>query len=555
MPVQIRADKSASLRFQSVFRGIRWQMQHDRYRRFVSEQTESAGLSGNLNHGSNLRISGLLPVFKNTPFSLKLDHLSNEDGIDRVEWRGRVTKNISKLRITSDVTQVIESDRERTTDLNLQVSSRYQNLSVRGALSYGIEPESVLKNVSLNTDWKIDKKSVVRLGVRRSGSVDPVHTITVGASHNFDPAKLGLNVSYNDDDEIRALLSSSFSLGYDPYKKGPFMRHESLTEKAMFAPRVYYDKNNNAIFDGDDEWMEDISFAGSGVDRTVKTNKEGYALLSGVRPYARGSFTLDPSSLSDPFMRSTVDTHDYILRPGQTVQKDFPVVLVGEVDGDIMVIENGKEKPAQSIIVQILGKDGTVIQEGKSEYDGFVWVQDIPMGTYTARIKLEQMEELGYCLPEQQNITLNADEPFMSLNPVTLWPQQSDGQVNIVLAQSPSVEAAKDIWFNIRPQLETVFLDFDQFPFSYIVSKENSSEDQVFELMLHNIEEADAAMLCDALTEEGLSCNIPEDHALCPSTIVEIEQIDNAGFFDDAISEDHLLDDVMKDELINIIGN
>ena len=561
--------QSASIRFQSIFRGIRWQIQHDYFNGFASEETLNAGLAGELEHSSNLRLSGLLPLVKNIPFSFNLDRLSNIEGTTRISWQGRITKNINKIRTTTELKQQIETNRDRKTDITFQIGSRYNNVSLRGGITYELEPLSVLKNVSLNADWHINNRSSLRLGLRRSGAVNPVHTISLGGSHSFDPIKIGFNMSYDNNDELRALLSSSFSLGKNPYKTSPFMRSKRMAETAMFAPRVFFDKNNNAIFDENDEWMKDVKFSGPRINRTAQTNKDGYVLLAGITPYERGTFQVNTSSLSDPFMRPKTSPQDYILRPGQVVKKDYPIVLVGETDGDIKLIRQGTKLPAQSIAVQIISPtEQTIISTGKSEYDGFIWIQDIPMGDYIARINPEQIKELGYCTPKDQHITLNSEEPFASLDEFLLWPIQQEGKATIMIAQSIPLDRAKELWLTIKPEITDIFLDPSQYPASYITQADNSDQskdtNESHDLILYDMDIIDANVMCDQLTNKGIPCNIVERKNDCPSNITEIPQLERTAEFSQTINEElentdildeNMLRDITEEELIDILNN
>lgn len=559
-----------SVRFQSIFRGIKWQIQHNYYRGLVSDETLHAGLSGELEHSSNFRLSGLLPIIKNIPFSLNIDRLSNVEGTNRISWQGRITKNIEKIRLTTEISQQIETDRDRKTNLTFQVGSRYENISLRGSLNYEIEPVSILKNISLNADWHIDNLSTLRLGLRRSGAINPIHAISIGGSRTFAPIKLGFNMSYDDNDELRALLSSSFSIGKNPYESSIFVRNKRMAQTAMFAPRVFFDKNNNAIFDDGDNWIEGVAFSGPRIDRTATTNQDGYVLLPGIGPYERTTFQINQSSLSDPFMRSKTPPQDYILRPGQVIKQNFAIVLVGEVDGDVKIVQKGEKRIAQSISVQIVSRqNNTVISEGKSEYDGFIWVQDIPMGTYIARINPEQLQELGYCTPEEQIIELNSEEPFASLDEFILWPTAQEGDTNILLAQNITLEEAQDLWRTIKLDIEDIFFDSSQYPNSYIthtrveVGTENTKS-TLYNLVLYNMDESDARFMCNNLTDKGIMCDITQRPNTCPPDIIELPQLGKAietssathqDMAYDDILDNRLIDDLTEEKLMNIIDN
>ncbi len=517
--------QSASLRVQSVVRGIRWQLEHILYKDFESEDTEREGLGGQLANSTNLRVSGLLPIIKHTPFSLNVDRLENEEGVERISWRGRVTKNVKKLRVTSEVEQVIEDEQERQTDLSVQVSSRFDKINIRGNMSYEIEPDFALNDVSLSADWRVDKRTNARMEVRRSGSEDPVHSLTLGASRAFDPIQVGLNVSYDDEGDMRAILGTSFGLGYNPHEKKPFMTHKRIAQKAIFAPRVYYDKNNNNIFDEGDEWMEGVHFAGAGVDREVGTNAKGVLVLPSVEAYERTTFELNTSSLPDPFMRSARTPEDYVLRPSQIVRSDYPVILVGEVDGNIYVAKYGDRRNAQSITIELVSKEtGEVVQSGKSEFDGFFWVQDVPVGVYQARLSPKQVQDLGFCQPKAQDVSLTEDETFKTLGDYLLWPRGQEGRVHVILGEAADVRSLKDVWGGLVGVIPDFFLEEISLPDAYIVQA--MGEDTSYKLILHDLSKEEGQAVCDGIGDQANAmCHIQDAQALCAHRIVKVDQL------------------------------
>ncbi len=518
--------KAFSVRAQSIFKGLRWQLQHDYFDEFQSEETERATLGGQLEHATNVRLSGLLPLIKSTPFTLNLDRLTNEEGTQQIDWQARITKNIKKIRLTSEVDQRIQDNTDRQTNLNLQISSRYEKVSLRGALSYEIEPNANLSGVSLNADWNINKKTSFRAAVQRSGSEDPIHTLTIGASRKYDAIRLGFNASYNDDNEFRALLSTSFSVGYDPFKKRPFTKSKRLADTALFAPNVFYDKNNNAIFDESDEWLEDVKFEGGHVNRKELTNKEGKVLLYGISPYERRAFVLDEATLPDAYLRSTIPPKDYILRPGQVVTPNYPIIIVGEVDGQIYNMKYGEKRDAQSIKLQVVNTENQeIVAEGSSEFDGFIIIQEIPVGEYVVRPDPQQMQKLGYCSPDERNILLNAEEPFVSVGDIVLWPKRHVENPAISLGVYKNMQEAKKQWKIMKLEITEAlrnFHDSAQTKYAYAIKTEENN----YKILINDLTADDAIKTCDLLTERDIPCSVENKMNICAQSASALSQID-----------------------------
>ncbi|MGH1455890.1 MAG: hypothetical protein ACRBDI_03830 [Alphaproteobacteria bacterium] len=552
-------------RLQTVFKGMSMQLEHSTYRNdFVSEETEKAEISGILRHDTEFRASGALPFLRSVPFTLNVQRLTNTVGDDRVAWNIRATKNIRKLRVSADVSQKFEEMKERETDLSFQVSSRINKLNLRGGASFDIEPEYALQNISFLADWQASPRGSVRFGLERSGvGEDVVHDLTLGGSYKFDPAIIGLSFNYTDENDLRAILSTSFSLGYDPLNKTILMSNERRTETAMFLPHVYYDKNNNGVFDDGDEWMENVGFDGRGFDKNIKTNKGGRALLTGIDGYERSTLKINEGTLPDPFLRPKDDPQDYILRSGQIVRKDMGVVLVGEVDGEVMLAQNGKNEAAQSFLVDLVSiSDPSKTYQGKTEYDGFIWMQEIPMGRYRASLNLTQLDELGYCSAQTQEVVLENEEPMATLNNFTIWPKITGENVNLVLGRG-SIESLEERWAVLNPVLEGIFFDLNTYPSSYILHGKDAGQGG---LVLYDIAPSTANDICGRLSDTGAACEVYEiKENYCPRGFVKIDQItqdimaqNDIGSgdtsMDDLINENELKD-MTEEDILEVIDN
>lgn len=512
--------QAAGIRLQSIYKGLSWQVEHEYFNEFVSEQTENYGMQGQIKHATTVKLSGATPFIKNIPFSFNLDRLVNKAGDIRSHYRIRLTENISKLRVTEELESYIENNKDTETNFNLQLSSRLSKVNLRSNFNYEIQPDRALTNLGLQADWKVNKKSVVRIGFRRSGADNPVNTASLGLNYDFDYFKLGLNNSYNNNNEFRTFLNLSFGLAYDPSKSNVFMTKERLSQSALILPEVFYDKNNNNIFDDQDEWMENVRFEGNGIDKTVSTNEDGKLRLVGINPYKRVGIKLNESTLPDPYMRSKTEPSDLILRPSQVVKKNFPVILVGEVDSEIVMAKYGLEKPAQSIHLEIKDKNGNIVESAKSEYDGFVWVQNIPMGNYTASLNAEQISSLGYCMPNTQSLTLNTENPFISLKKFILWPQTEQNISGIELLASTDISELKEYWQTIKPTLENHFLDPRDIPYSYITQNEDVSKES-YRLIVTDVDDQTASIICEEL--KGKCDIINHDSFGCPQQIKSVE--------------------------------
>jgi hypothetical protein len=457
--------KASSARVESIFKGFRWQLQHQFYDNFISEDNNQSSLSGDLEHESNFRVSGILPFafLKNIPLTLQTIRLQNTEGDEQYEWNLRATKNIDRFRITSEIDQAIPPASDRETNLNFQISSRFNDFTLRGVAQYSLEPETLLQSLNLTSDITLDEQTKLRLGISRSGAQDPIHAATIGLNRDVGFAQIGFNTTYDDDSNVTALLSASFGFAYDKQRKSPYFSSNPLSNSSALFAKVYRDLNSDNVIDDDEPLLEDISFTLSGNQKEFVTKKDGSVFIPELRSFDRTTVEIREATFPNPFMKSPPSKIDYQMRPSQTYARNYPVVLTGEVDGNVSIFKNGSKIPAASIMLDIQRADEKVTF-GKSEFDGFFLIQDIPEGNYTIQPNEAQLNELGYCSIAPQNVILTAEEPFYSVeNEFILFPAPDLIQENLwlVIKQSvPLEEALQEVEtlkaFNISPNEDQV---------------------------------------------------------------------------------------------------
>jgi hypothetical protein len=73
---------------------------------------------------------------------------------------------------------------------------------------------------------------------------------------------------------------------------------------------------------------------------------------------------------------------------------DFPVVLTGEVDGTVFLQQGEGRRAVSNVRVQLVDGQGTVVQEVRSQFDGFYLFERLRPGSYSIRIEPGQLERL-----------------------------------------------------------------------------------------------------------------------------------------------------------------
>lgn len=509
---------AASVRLQSTFKGFRWQALHEAFSDFTSETTENSGLSGELEHKSELRISGILPFLflRSTPLTLQAERLQNTDGDERYEWRLRATKNIKRLRFTTELEQAIQEQNDRQTNLNIQVSSRLKYMTLRGTVNYAIEPDLELETINLTSDIKINPTTKARVGLIRSGTEDTLHSLSLGLNKDFGTFLAGVNTTYDDDGDFSALLSASFGFAYNPRTGKPYFSAHRLSEASAIIARPFDDKNADRIKNENEEYLENIGFSVPRNKKEFITNQQGEIFIPGLRTYEHAAVEILHETFPNPFMQSEPRKIDYLMRPSQIATRNYPVTLTGQVDGDVSIFKKATNVPAASIKLDIFSAEGTKITSGKTEFDGFFFIENVPMGTHIIQPSSEQLTELGYCPVNPQNISLESEEPFFSIaHPFVLHPKPGLIEQNrwIILKEKllPAVaqKQASDPYdkiFNTETSLDTgedIKVAYDLMP-RFILPYDDTNNLQ--QLVSGPYTDLQSLKTCDLLKKNNYTC-------------------------------------------------
>ena len=89
---------------------------------------------------------------------------------------------------------------------------------------------------------------------------------------------------------------------------------------------------------------------------------------------------------------------------------DFPVVETGEIDGTVLLKTNDQQRPVSNVNLRLIDSNGTVVEEVKSQFDGFYLFSRVVPGSYILQVDSEQLQRLHLSASHDQKIELGAGE-------------------------------------------------------------------------------------------------------------------------------------------------
>ncbi len=170
---------------------------------------------------------------------------------------------------------------------------------------------------------------------------------------------------------------------------------------------AYMDANNNGTFDEGDTPLPDADVnikPGVNVYDSHKKNSQGTVLLSHIPAYRTFDVDADITGIEDTLsLLNTAGSRTIKLRPAQVAYLTFPIVGTGDIEGTVYKEEGGRQKPFKGAMVNLY-KDGQLIGNKVSEFDGYYSFSQVPLGIYTISIDPDQSEDLE--LKQRQEITV-----------------------------------------------------------------------------------------------------------------------------------------------------
>ena len=194
-------------------------------------------------------------------------------------------------------------------------------------------------------------------------------------------------------------------------------------------------------------------------DSHKKTSK-GNVLLTHLPAYHDFDVDVNISGIEDTLsLLNSAGTRTVKLRPAQVAYLSFPIIGTGDIEGTVYLQdESGKRKPFRGALVNLY-KDGTLVNNKVSEFDGYYSFPQVPLGTYqiqldpdqAAELELQQQKEITITLKDIEQLEVhdmvlvnNPAEQTVSETPSTTSPDQ-ETKFSVLAAQRKAKQLAAQI--------------------------------------------------------------------------------------------------------------
>jgi hypothetical protein len=364
---------------------------------------------------SKLRADGFVRAYPTLPMSygFELVHDRLQSGLTNVDMKGRLSTFVRGTAISNNLHWQSTGGADSSGDGALNVSTRFGLTSVRGQLNYALAPVKEVSSVAVAGTRILTEGYVFNSGVSRMITTREMR-YNAGLTKSIGRYGFGVALSYSSLGEIIIGGQLFIAIANEPRKGGWMFDALPMAETGGVSARVFVDKNLNGIMDPGEEPVKDASFMVNGGRYPVRTDADGIAYLRRLPARAPVDVSIDSGTLDDPQWSPSPAGLRIVPRPGKSVILEFPVILTGEIDGTLYIVEQGGKRPLGNVVIEAVNDKGKVVSRTQSASDGFYVLSAVPPGEYRIRIDAGQLASRGFQDPGNKPVAIAADGGFVS---------------------------------------------------------------------------------------------------------------------------------------------
>ncbi len=321
------------------------------------------------------------------PISLQASYREQINGDKSLNASARVSFNINRINASTELIwdqqkRAFGSDPPPAIKAVTRLSGRVGGLRLRGEARFGITGGFAFQESKLTGDWRAGEKSDLRAELSYQAGNKRTRA-ALSYTRRFDKFSLSGQVDGSTDGSIGALVTLGFGLGPNPRDGGFRISGEKLASSGQVSALVFIDENADGIRQPDEPVEQAVELTAGMSSKGKPTDKNGHAFVDGLTPFVPVMIGIDTDSLPDPFVQPATSGVVVTPRPGVPLRVELPLVAAGEISGSLLR-DDGKS--LSGITIEVVDKNGRVIRQALTEYDGYFVIESVPYGTYSLRV-------------------------------------------------------------------------------------------------------------------------------------------------------------------------
>jgi hypothetical protein len=324
---------------------------------------------------------------KAVPIHIDAQYETRSDGRDSLDITGRMSLNLNRLSLTGELNwekrfSDVGPDPPDRLGARLLANGRIGKVRLRGEAVYRLAPETRFERVNFTGEWRAGERSDWRAELGYDAGLNRGRA-GIGIIRRFERFSLTASAEAATDGSIAAGFNLAFSLGPDP-RTGKFrISNNKLANNGQALAIVFHDANGDGIRQAGERLAENVELTAGQTVALAATDANGRAVIDNLQPFRPVLIGIDSSSLPNPYVQPALPGVVITPRPGVAMTIELPLVSAGEVEGTLIRSGGGT---IAGVGMELVDREGRVVRETQTEFDGFFLFDGVPYGNYTIRI-------------------------------------------------------------------------------------------------------------------------------------------------------------------------
>ena len=382
---------------------------HEMFTDFVSEETD-----GDLTSRTEGRVTGFFgdAAFGHYSYGLDAEHRRFDDRGAENLFSTRLSTAFGRLRVTNENSLLYRPGEPLEADGVLRIGTLLGRFRLRGNAFYQIEPTTAFDRAELTATWEPDRVTQLDLRITHQRDGEDRTSAAFSASRDFRVARGALRIGGDDRGEFQAGFSVSIGFGYFS-GKGAVARSRGMTDRGAVTARVFLDRDTDGEWDDGEAAIPGVGFLARGFRVEERTDESGTLLLTQVPSHRVIELGIDERSIENPFWVPATKGVGISTKPGGWGVLDLPVIISGVVEGTVTLRRGTTERRLATLQLELVGPDGAVVAETRSEYDGFYLFDRVRPGKYRLRVVPKSAKRHGITAPAEFEIEIDPADPVV----------------------------------------------------------------------------------------------------------------------------------------------
>ncbi|HEX4846295.1 MAG TPA: hypothetical protein VFV26_08755 [Geothrix sp.] len=362
------------------------------------------------------------------PFSATLSRVADEftTGHWTARERMQVSATFGRINLSQSLQRTLDSRRRGTAPLDgTLILSAFSNAVVaQGELTFRREAgHTEVTGWGASGDYRSSGGTLVRLLVKgTSGSMKDA-TVVGTLSRMTGHLGYGVDVHYARASGATLGLRLQVSFGREPRTGRWVAAAQPMAALGAVSARAFMDRNANGTLDPGETVIPASRFKSA--EAPVESRiQDGTVTFQTHLPAGQEiPIRLDPTSLDDPALQSTVKAYRIVPRSGRVALLDFPVATFGEITGTTRIRRPEGTADYGGLELELLKATGEPARRIRSAYDGFFEIRDLPIGEYLLRIPPGELRRLRLKDIAPRRILIDAERNLFEGQDFTVEPE------------------------------------------------------------------------------------------------------------------------------------